>query len=581
MTTKFTIGLGTIRPSTVLADVNTHVVDVPAKGILGVSTGDLVKDATIQIGIVQIDPNTVQQSESSRDVFHSTLFESFHLKAVATYNFYTDDETTSSFADVSASLDELPRYVTLSWRPSPLRGNFQNTTKGSKDDSVSHPPRPPVVPLDVIKDSAANGYIMPGAVNARLSEPITARSTFVLNEDSFLTDPTAGGQIAAQHMSSVESPFTRELIDRPDQVRVNFIDTSIAGALDANRLEVSNEDIHLVVAGSLAKVIGGFEIISEFNQDVPTKNPPPTFPAPIESPILSYVGYLIERHDLLPDGTMRLGRTIKIDNPEATTYVDREVIYGGVYAYKIRSVVQWVHPPSIGFNGPSSIERSAAVDELIGTRVASYYFGDWSDWSRTEVVDSLPPDPPDEVYVRPVSSNGKIRVSWKMPNDPQRDIDSIHLLRASVIDGRVGEWDDLGTFQPENGAYDDMDVVPHGMSRVEYVYALYSTSRHGNLSVLGDQFLARLSEPSSHHEYPIRRTRPIGGDPMSHPSISEPLESTEIVADRRLVMYCRITESGHPLRDRDYMLDIRSLSTGERVQVALNVDSTEILSKDA
>lgn len=581
MTKKFTIGLGIVRPPTVVSTVGVQVSDVPSKGVLGVSPVDLIKDVTVQIGTIQIDPNTVQQSEASREVFHSTLFESFQLSAASTYNFFTEDETKAVVFDTSSSLDQIPRYVTLTWRPSPLKGVFKNTTKGTRDDSTTRPPRPPIVPMDVIAVSAANGYIMPGTVSARVTEPIAGNDVTVLNEDAFLTEPTAAGQLAAQHVSLVDSPFTAVMSSRHEQVRVNFVDTSIAGALDPNRLDVANEDLHLVIAGSLAKVIGGFEVISEFNQDVPTKNPPPTFPAPIESPILSYIGYLIERHDLLPDGTMRLGRTIRIDNPETTSYVDREVHYGGVYAYKIRAVVQWVHLPSIGFSGPSSTERSAASDELIGTRVASYYFGDWSDWSRTTVSDDLPPDPPDEVYVRPVSPRGLIRIAWKMPNDPQRDIDSIHLLRATVVDGQVGEWVDVGTFIPANGSFDDLDVVPHETSRVEYIYTLYSTSRHGNLSVLGEQFLVRLLRPSSRREHPIKRTRPIGGDPMAHPSISEPLESTELLARRRVVMYCRSAESGHPLRDRDYMLDIRSLSTGERVQVDLNVDSTEILSKDA
>lgn len=577
---KFTLGLGDIR-DTVVDRATIRTVDIPVQGPLGVR--DVVADRipVIQVGEQQVDPNTVKESEGSKMTFHSTLFEGFRLKAVATYNFYTRDEETSFVVDVSASLDQLPRYVTLTWGTSPRRSSKMQSSKGVKQFLTAQPAPRPVVSFDIAATSAANGYVQAGVLSAIIAAPAAAAGPPKLDEDAFLSDPQAAGQLAASHVARADSPFTTQVAGTVDHLRVNFVDPSIAGALIPGRLAVATQDVHLTNAASLSKVASGLEIISEFNQDVTPKNPPPTFPAPPETPTLSYVGYLIERHDISSDGSMRLGRTIRIDDVDTGYFVDREVLYGMTYSYRIRSVVQWVHPPTYGFEGVSTVDRVAPVEEVIGTKVASYYYGDWSDWSRVEVVDLIPPDPPDELTVQTFSKKGLIRVAWKMPNDPQLDIHSMTLLRAVVSEGSITDWTTLGEFEPGNGAYDDRDVSVFEETGREYVYAMFSTSFHGNTSTLGEQVRARLGRRSSTREHLLVRTAPIGADPTAHPTLGEPRESTEVVATRRVVLYCRGSKSVHPLRDRDYLLDVRSLSTGERVQVSLNVDSTEILSKDA
>lgn len=560
-----------------------QTVRAPVNGTLGLKGAEVSKDSqqVIKIGETQVDPNTVKHSAPSKATYHSTLFEAFNLRAVATYNFYTKDETVTFEANASASLDQLPRYVTLTWRPAPRRSVVSQGDKTLKPFMIMTAPMRPVVPFDVARDSAANGHINPGVLSALIKPPPAPEQPPKLDEDAFLSSPKTAGQLASSHVGELTSPFTVKPVVKSDSLRITFVDPSIAGALDPNRIAVATDNIHLTVAGSFSKIVGGLEIISEFNQDLPPKAPPPSFPAPVDAPVVTYQGYVIERHDVSPDGSMRLGRVISVDDVDTGYFVDREVMYGATYAYKIRVVVQWVHPTNIGFEGASSTDRVVKSDEAIGTKVASYYFGDWSDWSRTSVVDTLLPEPPDELDVRPYSRKRLIRVAWKMPNDPQRDIDSFHLLRAVVQEGRVSDWSDLGTFIASNGAYDDHDVSPFEDGGKEYIYAMYSTSTHGERSPLGEQVLARIVSLRIPREHPLVRTAPIGGDPTVHPTLGDARESTEVIARRRVVLYCRGGQSVHPLRDRDYLLDVRSLSTGERVQVNLNVDSTEILPKDA
>lgn len=153
MSKKFTIGLGDVM--NVSDGGQAQTVKVPLKGVLGAHSTAATLEPVVQIRDVQIDPSVVNESDGSQTVFHSTLFESFKFSAVSTYNFYTADETTAFTTNPSASLDELPRYVTLTWRPSPRRGNLQASSKGTKPDIVSIPPRPPIVSIDVINQSAA------------------------------------------------------------------------------------------------------------------------------------------------------------------------------------------------------------------------------------------------------------------------------------------------------------------------------------------------------------------------------------------------------------------------------------------
>jgi hypothetical protein len=333
--------------------------------------------------------------------------------------------------------------------------------------------------------------------------------------------------------------------------------------------------------GSLAKIIAPLEVISEFNQDVKIQNPPPDFTATPDVPSVMYIGYIIERYDMAVDGSMNLGRTIIIDDPSLDEFFDRQVAYGGTYSYRIRSIVQWTRTNDVDFTGVSTIDRPSAFSSLISPPLASFYAGDWSDWMQTEILDTVPPEPPDEITVRPVSWSGVIRISWKVGNDPQRDLTSFKLLRAISMAGRISNWTELGTFVVANGSYVDHDVRPNEEGGVSYIYSLYSTSFHGVDSFLGDQMEARLSHLSSMEELPVIQTAVRGDDRTVHPSGKPPLGPTEIKANRRLTFYCRSTSSGHPLRDSTYMVEVRSLSTGERALVTMDVDATDIGVADA
>lgn len=530
----------------------------------------------------QVDVSKTVSSAQSVGAYHSTLFRSFALSAAATYNFYVEGEQSAPTFDTSGSLVDLPRYVTLRWHTAPPIASRTGVKKGMRVQDV-RPPLP-AAPIDVAVTALANGYISPGVIFALITDapaPVTLAPTKI-DEDAFLFSKLAAGKEATSLIGDKKSQFsvTTSKLSQPVSV-VNFVDPSIAGTFEATRLSIATNPLHLTMVGSLAKILGSLEVISEFNQDVPIQNPPPDFASNSDVPTVTYIGYLIERYDMGKDGSMDLGRTIIIDDPSMDEFIDRQVAYGGVYTYRIRSIVQWTRTDDIDFAGVSTIDRPSAFSSLVSPPLASFYAGDWSDWTKTEVLDTVPPEPPDEIIVRPVSWKGEIRISWKVGNDPQRDLTHFKLVRARSAAGRIHEWQDLGTFNVANGSYVDRDVRSYEEGSESYIYALYATSYHGVDSPLSDQMEAKLSPLGSREELPVVQAAIAGDDRTVHPSGKKPPGPTEIKANRRLTFYCRQATSGHPLRDSVYMVEVRSLSTGERVLVTLDVDAIDIGIADA
>lgn len=532
---------------------------------------------------LQTIPPEVTSAKSGPGYF-STLFRRFGLTAESTYNFYVEGETVAPTADQSGSLSRLPRYVTLRWRTAPTVPTRSVSKKGIRPYITGEIVQPPkAAAFDIAKAALANGYISPGVITAVIADPPVAATAAPtkIDEDSFLLSTETAGQMATDHLGDAKSYFAiKPALLTQEATVINFIDPSIAGTFDANRIAIATDPLHLAVLGSLAKVISPLEVVSEFNQDVPIQNPAPDFVAHPEAPSVAYVGYVIERYDLRPDGSMRLGRTISIDDANVNEFVDQRVAYNGSYVYRMRSIVQWTHPSDMDFQGSSTIDRLSSFASLMAPPLASFYGGDWSDWSRTQVLDTVPPEPPDELTVRPVSWKGEVRISWKEPNNPQDDLFKLTLVRADVVSGKVSDWKVLGEFVVANGSYTDRDVRTYESGH-SYIYAMYSWSYHGVISPLSDQVEARLSPPDSREEIPVIQISDDGADAMAHASSKREGGLTEIKANGSLTFYCRGGESRQPLRDSTYLVEARSLSTGERALVTLDVDATDIGVVDA
>ncbi len=467
----------------------------------------------------------------------------------------------------------------LSWRPAQIV-KIPLSNKGGAQRGMPIVSKPlSVLPINVAKLAVSNGYVSPGSISTLLVPPIVNVTAPSFNEDHFLLDPNAAGAHAADIVDASPVHTVAKLPTQSLRTRANFIDPSITGATHPNRIAAATDHLHLASLGAISKLAAGLEVISEFNQDVPIRNPPPTFPAPADTPTLSYVGYVIERHELDQSGSMILSRTIDINDPMTKTVVDRQVRYGVKYAYRMRSVVQWTHPSDVGFRGQSALDRLPVFNPADPTpnKQASFYSGDWSDWSRVQVIDDRPPEPPDELTIMPISRRGVIRVVWKMPEDRRLDIMSLRLLRATSVACIMTDWRMLGEFVPGNGAFNDTDVLPIEEAATSYVYSMYSVSFHGLISVLSEQIEARITTKSKYREdEPLRQVRQRGADPMEHASGRQRANHEPLLARRSASFYCRGAKSGHPLFNRSYVVEVQSISTGDKAEVTLSVDSTDV-----
>jgi hypothetical protein len=264
--------------------------------------------------------------------------------------------------------------------------------------------------------------------------------------------------------------------------RVNFIDPGIIGALRGDRIAAAVSPEHLestlTLASALPDLIAARGVRSD-SIDLPS------FPSPSGLEPIEYVGYVLEKYRLDSTGVFRFVKEFEIPDRNVGEFYDSEIKYGDVYRYRVRSIVRWTYP---------------SEDDLSAKRAAPFkstYFGsEWSGWAYGMVVDTIPPNHPDELTVIPDSIKRRVLVTVKFPHDPQRDIGTMRLFRK-VRDARgfdLTDWDQVGPDHgPENFLYIDEDVSFYQETGLQYVYAAQSFSRHGEESTLSEQLGVRLN----------------------------------------------------------------------------------------
>lgn len=535
------------------------------------SSFDELENGVLQVPHGQSAQPQIVMSAASVPARYSTLFEDFKLAVSASYNFFTADETIERPLDPSASLESLPRYVTARWVSAPYREVTRRQDKRARDVERS---RPAVIPIASIKTSVANGYISAGVVNAIITSPRTIAAR-AFDEDAFLADPTKAGQQAAKHRTIL--PIVTTAL-ATNSTRVSFVDPSIVGALDDRRVAATDDIIQLSTLAAVSNVLGSLEVLSEFNQDVPQKNPPPELPSGDDAPTLLYAGYVVERRTVNDDGSLSDPVEFDIDGQNVSSFIDRTVAYGKTYAYRIRTFLQWSHRPNVGFNGADVTDRAHEADRSL---VVSFVAGDLSEWERVTIADLVRPDPPDELTIVPRSHRSSIRACWKMPRDHQRDIKRLILLRAVVENGAVGRFVEIGTFLPGNGSYDDIDILTfdgHGRS---YIYAMYSVTVHEETSTLSEQIEVKILRKFNGFELPRRRISAPGVELNATGFGSRlplPDGPKEVLMGSRATFFCREASGSSSLARRDYLLEFKSLATGELRAVNLTLLSTDELS---
>jgi len=345
-------------------------------------------------------------------------------------------------------------------------------------------------------------------------------------------------------------------------LKAKLIHTNFAGLLDPTRATAATQAHHGESMVALAPMAGNLAAYSAAGMQHYTREISiPNFPAPDTLKPLEYIGYVIEKWEQI-DGSFELVDTFYIPGREFTDYIDAGVKYGSAYRYRIKAIVRWSRERGLGVLGtdPTTNPNPGSHINSLTPNDVSYFESEWGhDWAYAQVIDREPPNPPDELIIQPHSEpdpatgNPFVIVTFRVPYNPQRDINNMTLYRkVQDADGndvtgwiqlqeftedlndptRQGtrhlyltsyqhEQDDItGTkfiatntevtqnfveYGPTTARFEDHDVEYYGKSsQYRYVYAAICYTRHGEESVLSEQIGCRLNPDwKKNGEYPL------------------------------------------------------------------------------
>lgn len=419
-------------------------------------------------------------------------------------------------------------------------------------------------------------------------------------------------------------------------VRTKLIHTNFSGLLDPQRVagitQPHQAESTVAVAQNAADLAA---YAASGLQHTPRTLRIPSDRVPDTIKPLEYVGYVIEKWEQV-DGAYRLSDTLYAPGRRYTEFYDTRVRYGADYRYRIRSVIRWSRPHGSGVLGPDLSSQSAPgsdTDSLVPND-ASYFYSEWGDeWAYAQVIDRSPPNPPDEFRVRPVSAEKYIEVTFKLPDNPQRDINRMSLYRklqdsegrditgwvrlqefredlsdpsrqgTRVLfeDASRHEQDDItGTkfragerarierfveYGPTNARFEDHGVEFYGENNsYRYVYAAVCFTRHGEESLLSDQLSARLNSD-------WKRTGEFLVEFVSCAGVNRDLDTgvfstyperrirSEVIAipDLRAQLPAhfdlapQVRLALQPLQSSSYVIRVESLDNGQRVDIPLSI----------
>ena len=234
--------------------------------------------------------------------------------------------------------------------------------------------------------------------------------------------------------------------------------------------------------------------------------------------------------------------------------------------------------------------------QSLASHQSSYFYSEWSKkWIYGTCMDDQPPLPPDELQVRPESHRKRIVVTFRLPENHQRDILSMRLFRKLQDEhGRdLTDWlpmvhsDGKVDQAPANVIFYDRDVDFFQISKRRYVYAAQCVSRHGEDSVLSTQLAARLNKDySSRGEFLVDCVSAQGVRLEYFGAFSViPFQTTKVETIAQsppqkigqnpgvaaIVLTGRDTISGAQSVSGVYLLRVQSLDTGETSDIPFNL----------
>lgn len=234
------------------------------------------------------------------------------------------------------------------------------------------------------------------------------------------------------------------------------------------------------------------------------------------------IGYIIDKYELLSDGTQKKMEPIIIENPNISTTVDYKIKYGARYQYTIRSVAY--------------LESQAEDTETNDIIVVSYMLS--SKDSNVVIIDceeNVPPPNPADVNTRWDYTKEQLILEWNFPPNSQRDIKQWQIFRRRNVnepfelqkiynfDDSIIKLSDNYTETPNQECIEFMTnpkcfwVDKEFNKDSKFIYALCSIDAHGYSSNYSIQIQTTFDK---YNDKIIKKMISPSGAPKAYPNIN-------------------------------------------------------------
>ena len=146
-----------------------------------------------------------------------------------------------------------------------------------------------------------------------------------------------------------------------------------------------------------------------------------------DPPKFAVTGYIVQRFEVLPNGSLEVLEPLIIENPESTYIVDSNIRYGATYIYKIRTI--------------ALVETTAKrlIRRPFGGVITQYVRSKFLLASEgvsgiIDCFERVPPPPPCNLKFRYDYEHRQPSISWEFPINPTRDIARFQVFKRSSVE---------------------------------------------------------------------------------------------------------------------------------------------------
>lgn len=342
-------------------------------------------------------------------------------------------------------------------------------------------------------EAIAPDDVNPEFINRALTQPLLAhgvqqhrsvnwRKPWLIDK---LTDKlnkvSIGAQVNTRVLSSIVEQSSDQMSNEPDDFDAV---KEMAEALETNQQNAGQDDVDDEDFKLYLPYING-RVDTSGNSRIPKQ-------------YAKLIGFIVDKREILSDGTTVEKSPIIIENPRIKETLDFAIKYNAQYVYQVRAIYKLTAPAIDEETGDIAI-----LEILVSSSPTQQEF--------VSTIERISPPPPTDVnfvwdYRRLNRDErpGSLMIHWTFPPNPQRDIKRFQVYRRKSVEHafelvKMYDFDDSAIPQPFREEYDpsvteeitspatwwfDDDFTKSS----RFIYSLCSIDAHGYVSDYGAQF---------------------------------------------------------------------------------------------